>query len=91
VPDFVTGNVGLTNVICEVVDRQPNYAEGYMQFQLLDTRFTKLTTPFQIAPLAANVPAYSQATSAQRSQTMFISLSASGGLNADGTPGNTIF
>ena len=91
VPDFLTGGIGLTNVVCEVVDRQPNYADGSMQFTLLDTRFTELTTPFQIAPLAANVPAYSQASASQRSQYMFVSFSATGGLNADGTPGNTIF
>ncbi len=91
VPDFMTGGVGLTNVICEVVDRQPNYAQGSMQFQLLDARFTKLTTPFQVAPLAANVPAYSQASTTQRGQYMFVSFNATGGLNADGTPGNTIF
>ncbi|HEV2492150.1 MAG TPA: hypothetical protein VG204_03665 [Terriglobia bacterium] len=91
VPDFKTGNAGLTNVVCEVVDRQPNYAEGYMEFQLLDTRFTGLTTPFQIAPLAAGIPNYSQASAAQQKQYMFVSFSATGGLNADGTPGNTIF
>jgi hypothetical protein len=91
VPDFMSGSVGLTNVVCEVVDRQPNYAEGAMQFQLLDTRFTGLTTPFQIAPLAAGIPSYSQASASQQKQYMFVSFNATGGLNADGTPGNTIF
>jgi len=90
-PDFVSGNVGLNNVVCEVIDRQPNYADGSMQFQLLDTRFTELTTPYQIAPLAAGVPNYSQASAAQQKQYMFVSFSATGGLNADGTPGNTIY
>ena len=91
VPDLVTGAVGLTNVVCEVIDRQPNYAAGWMEFQLLDTRFTKLTRPFLIAPLALHIPAYTSATAAQRSTYMFMSFSATGGLNADGTPGNTIF
>ncbi|HLW79359.1 MAG TPA: hypothetical protein VKU44_07145 [Terriglobia bacterium] len=91
VPDLLTGTVGLTNVVCEVIDRQPDYARGSMKFQLLDTRFTKLTRPFLIAPLAAHVPVYTSATAGQRSTYMFMSFSSTGGLNADGTPGNTIF
>lgn len=91
VPDFTTGAVGLSNVVAEVVDRQPNYAEGYVEFELLDTRFMGLTGPYEIAPLAANVPVYSLASSIERQTYMFISFDASGGLNSDGTPGNTIF
>jgi hypothetical protein len=91
VPDFNTGRIGLTNVVCEVIGRQPRYSEGRMEFELLDTRFMNLTTPFQVAPLAAAVPAYASATAAQRKQYMFISFNATGGLNSDGTPGNTIF
>lgn len=89
-PDFLNGTVGLNNVVCQVIDRQPNYSEGCVEFEMIDTRFTNLTKPFQIAPLAANVPSYSQASAAQRLGYMFISLSAAGGLNPDGTPANTI-
>ncbi len=88
-PDLFNGRTGLTNVVCEVVDRQPAYSEGYMEFELLDTRFMNLTTPFQVAPLSAGVPAYASASAAQRKQYMFVSSTA--GLNSDGTPGNTIF
>ncbi len=91
VPDLQSGTMGLTNVACEVVGRQPNYAEGSMGFELLDTRFISLTTAYQVVPASASIPNYSQATPAQRQQYMFISLAATGGLNADGTPGNTIF
>jgi hypothetical protein len=91
VPDFYTGQVGLTNVVCEVIGRQPNYADGRMEFELLDTRFMNLTTPYQIAALASAVPGYSSASSAQRKQYMFISFNSTGGLNSDGTLGNTIF
>src|SRR5260370_19585197 len=90
-PDFSTGQVGLTNVVCEVVSRQPNYTEGRMEFELLDTRFMNLTTPYQIAPLAAAVPPYSAANAAQRRQYMFISVNTTGGLNSDGPTGNTNF
>ncbi|HEV2178560.1 MAG TPA: hypothetical protein VGW33_15345 [Terriglobia bacterium] len=91
VPDLSTGQVGLTNVVCEVVERQPHYRSGSMEFGLLDTRFMALTAPYSIAPLAAGVPSYLQATPSQRQQYMFISLAATGGLNPDGTSGNTIF
>jgi hypothetical protein len=37
------------------------------------------------------VPNYSSASAAQRAKYMFVSFSSTGGLNADGTPGNTIF
>jgi hypothetical protein len=91
VPDFQTGSAGLNNVICEVSERQPNYAEGYVEFELLDTRFMSLTRPYQIAAASAGVPTWGNATPAQRAQYMFLSLAAQGGRNADGSPGNTIF
>ena len=91
VPDFTTGAVGLANVVSEVTDRQPNYAGGYVEFELLDTRFMSLTGPFEIAPLALNIPVYPLAPAAERETYMFMSFHATGGLNSDGTPGNTIF
>jgi len=91
VPDLMNGTMGLNNVVCEVVDRRPNYAAGYMEFGLLDTRFMEETAPYQIVPLATGIPSYPQASTAQRSQYMFVSLAASGGANFDGTPGNPIF
>jgi hypothetical protein len=91
VPDFATGGIGLTNVICEIVDRQPNYGKASMEFSLLDTRFINLTAPQQVAPLSANVPPYAQASAAQRSTYLFVSSGSAGGLNSDGTPGSTIF
>jgi hypothetical protein len=36
-PDITTGNLGVTDRIYEVVDRQPDYANGAMQYKLLDT------------------------------------------------------
>ncbi len=89
-PDFQTGNLGLTNVVCEVIGRTPNYADAYMEFELLDTRFMSLTKPFQIAPVSAGVPTWTNASSTQRQTYMFIST-APGGTNADGSAGNTIF
>ncbi len=91
VPDLLTGEMGVNSVICEVSGRRPDYARGRMQFTLLDTRFMNLTKPYQIAPAAENVPAWSSATSTQKSEFMFISFASEGGEYSDGTPGNTIF
>ncbi len=91
VPDLVSGQVGIVNVLCEVIGRTPDYANGQMKFDLLDTRFMMLTTPYEVAPLADDIPSWTEATAAEREQYMFISFAATGGLNADGSPGNTIF
>jgi hypothetical protein len=91
IPDFATGVMGLTDVICELTDRQPDYEKGCMQFTLLDTRFVNLTAPHQIAPLVANVPPYASASVSQQGTYMFTTFAATGGLNSDGTPGYGIF
>jgi hypothetical protein len=89
--DFQNGKLGVVNITCEVVDRKPNYAEGYVEFSLLDTRFLNLATAYQIAPAAAGVPAWQKASAAERAQYAFVSFAALNGQNPDGTPGNTVF
>ncbi len=39
-PNLFTGGLGLTNRVMEVVDRAPDYANGRMQYKLLDTGLT---------------------------------------------------
>ena len=89
--DFQTGKLGVVNITCEVVDRRPDYAQGRVAFSLLDTRFLSLASPYQIAPVALNLPAWQQAPEAERGIYMFVSLAARNGANPDGTPGNTIY
>lgn len=91
VADFQTGKLGLANVVCEVIGKRPNYAQGNVQFDLLDTRFINLTTPYYIAPAAAGIPSWTGAAEAQKQQYMFISSAASDGMYADGSAGNTVF
>ncbi|PYV15818.1 MAG: hypothetical protein DMG21_13805 [Acidobacteria bacterium] len=91
VPDLLTGGVGITSVLCEVLDRQPDYASAKMEFKLLDTRPLQIGQPYQVAPASAGVPAFGSATAAEKSQYMYIASAASGGLNTDGTAGNAIF
>jgi hypothetical protein len=42
--DFSTGNIGVQNVLCEVIHRHPHYDRGTMELKVLDTRFMGLTT-----------------------------------------------
>ncbi len=89
--DLNSGKLGLNNVVCEVLDRQPNYSRATVDFTLLDTRFINISPPYQIAAAAANIPPWSLASAQQRAQYMFISSLSMGGENSDGTAGNTIF
>lgn len=91
VADFATGRLGLTSVVCEVIGKRPNYARGNVQFDLLDTRFINLTTPYYIAPATAGIPSWLGASMSQKRQYMFVSGAAGGATYADGTAGNTIF
>ncbi|MGH9771336.1 MAG: hypothetical protein ACRD4Q_06525, partial [Candidatus Acidiferrales bacterium] len=91
VADFQTGRLGLTSVVCEVIGKRPNYAQGNVEFDLLDTRFINLTTPYYIAPAADNLPAWTGASAQQQAEYMFISSAAGAGTYADGDAGNTIF
>jgi hypothetical protein len=71
--DLTVGKLGLNNVVCEVIDKQPNYTQGTVDFTLLDTRYINLSTAFQIAAAADNIPDWNDATAQQRAQYMFIS------------------
>ena len=84
------GKLGLTDVLCEIVDKQPDYANGRVTFKVLDTRFMSLTTPWNIAPAAAELPDWGEATEEQRNSYMFISF-APDGVYSDDAPGREIF
>jgi hypothetical protein len=89
--DLQGGRLNLVNVPCEVIDKKPKWSAGKIEWLVFDRRFLNVGTPYQIAALASNPPAYGAASPAQRAQYMFISSAAAGGVNPDGTPGNTIF
>ncbi len=89
--DFESGQRGIVNVTCEVIDRKPNYSKGQMEFLLLDTRFLNYGNVYQIAPAADNIPSWDTASASERATYMFMSLAALDGSNPDGTPGNTIY
>jgi hypothetical protein len=49
-PDITTGALGVTNRIYEVINREPDYARGRMNYQLLDTGLTGLQAAHKWAP-----------------------------------------
>ena len=88
--DLVSGTLGIQRVLCEITDRQPNYANGTIEYKAADTRFLNYTTPYSIAGVSENIPAWTSASAEQKTKYMFI-CSASTLKYSDGTPGNTIF
>jgi hypothetical protein len=61
-PDITTGALGVTNRIYEVVDRQPDYAGGTMQYKLLDTGLTGAAAAFQFGAGSARPAVIGTAT-----------------------------
>lgn len=88
VPDVLTGTMGLVNVLCEVINRQPDYAGGSFSFDLLDTRFMQAAAPYEVAP--AGMPVWASASQAEKDQYMFLS-SGSPAVYSDGTAAHAIF
>jgi len=87
--DYATGRLGLTNVVCEIVNKQPNYAAGLVDFEALDTRFMAMPTAWYIVDDALELPLWGDCTEEQRNSWMFIS--DANGLYSDGSAGRTIF
>lgn len=87
-PDLETGRRGVTNRICEVIEKQPNFAEGTMTYRLLDMGWVAGKQLSRFAP--QGMPAYPSASSSARAKYMFIADSATGDYS-DGTAARTIF
>ncbi len=49
-PDLLTGSLGVTNRLYEVIDREPDFARGRMRYRLLDTGLTGMEAARQFAP-----------------------------------------
>lgn len=72
--DYVAGVLGVTSVLCEIVDRQPNYSTGRVTFTIIDTRFIKTSNgAFQISAVGDAIPVYGSASAPQRALYMFVS------------------
>jgi hypothetical protein len=89
--DPVTGNIGMSNVLCEVLEKQPSYTDGKITFKLLDTRQMKLGKFIKIAPAARGLPPYPVAAPADQAAYMFVSSGVLGGVYSNGAAGNGIY
>jgi hypothetical protein len=87
-PNLQTGRRGVTNRICEVIEKQPNFGEGTMTYRLFDMGWVAAKELSRVAP--QGTPAYPSASSAARSRYMFICDDATGQYS-DGTAGKTIW
>ena len=87
-PNLGTGRRGVFNQIVEVIDKQPNYQNGTMTYQLQDSGWMNSKILSRIAP--AGTPAWTAASGYQRARFAFLADSASD-TYSDGTPAKTIF
>ena len=87
-PNFESGRRGLVNRICEVMEKQPNYAEGTMTYRLLDVGWVSAKKLSRAAPLGT--PPYTSASSSERTRYMFLAEDATKAYS-DGTSGKTVF
>ncbi len=81
------GTIGWTNRICQVMNVQPQYASGRIQFTLLDVNAIASRPAYQYA--ADSVPAWTSATSGQRAQYLFQANASS--QQSDGSAAGRIF
>lgn len=81
------GKMGLTDVECEIIDRQPNYSEGTFEFKLIDTRFVQQTVAYKIA--LNSTPVWTSATTQEKETYLFISNDS--GKMSDDSDANTLF
>lgn len=51
-PDLTSGTLGLTGRLMEVIDREPDYANGKMRYKLLDTGLTGLAAAHLVSSSA---------------------------------------
>lgn len=85
--DLKTGAIGVVNVLCEVTDRQPDYANAGFKIKVIDTRFINFVQPVRVAP--PGTPNWSGSSPTQRATYMYIANAS--GENPDGSPANEVW
>lgn len=87
--DLKTGSVGITDALCEITERTPDYANGSVTLKVIDTRFISVPSGnFAIADDATGIADWSSASAPQKAAYVFVS--GDDGLMSDSTPGNPI-
>jgi hypothetical protein len=88
--DPVTNTRGVSNLLCEVLEKQPHYDQGYVSFKLLDVRYLAALSAANYAPTGTGWT-WATATQQQRQMFMFIASDANGMMSDGATPGNQIY
>jgi len=87
-PNFQTGRRGIYNRLFEVIEKQPDFAQGTMAFRLLDAEWMRSKRISRLAP--PETPAWPSATQAQRDRYMFVCADSTRQYT-DGTTAKTIW
>jgi hypothetical protein len=87
-PNFLTGQRGVISRIFEVIEKQPNFSEGTMQYKLLDTNWVGTKKLSKVAP--DGTPAWPGASQTEKDKYMFI-CDETTKQYSDGTAGKTIW
>jgi hypothetical protein len=87
-PNFETGRRGVFNQIVEVINKQPNYSDGKMTYQLLDSGWMSTKVLSRFAP--SGTPTFASATGTQKARYAFLAGDSTK-TYSDGTPAKTIF
>ncbi len=86
--DPVTNARGVTDVLCEVLEKQPAYDEGKVSFKLLDVRYLAGKKAYTIA--TGSSPDWTLATAEQKARFMYCASDSTSRMS-DGTSGNVIY
>jgi hypothetical protein len=90
--DYVTGLTGISNVPCEVIERQPDYDKGTMSLKVLDTRFMQETAPASgvraFAPIGT--PTWDASSPTEQAEFFYVS-NAAGEYLPGPVPGDPIY
>jgi len=87
--DPVTNTRGVTNLLCEVLEKQPHYDKGNVSFKLLDVRYIAALGGADYAPIGE--PAWASAPPGDRARMMFVASDSNGMMTDGSTPSNSIY
>lgn len=85
--DLKTGLIGVTNILCQVIDRQPNFSAGNLEYKLIDTRFIELSKAVEFAP--DSLPVWTSSSTVQKNTYLYICNDS--GLMGDGSAASELF
>ena len=86
--DPVTNTRGISDVLCEVLERQPAYEEGKVSLKLLDVRYLAGKQAYGFA--TGSIPDWTLASAEQKAEFMFCASDSTCRMS-DGMAGNALY